>query len=86
MYAIRSYYVDYDKRADFLSNADIVISATTSPHHTITYEMLKNCDKKPKYIIDLAMPRDIEPEIKGIREIKYYDVDLIGETASYNFV
>lgn len=73
--------VDYEKRAELLSSFDILVSATKSPHHTITYEMLFNSIKKPKYIIDLAVPRDIDPKIEEIEDINYLNVDSIGKTA-----
>ncbi len=70
----------YEDRMQYLKWADIVISATKSPHFTLTYEMIKNEQNLPEYIFDMALPRDIEPEIveKGI--VKYYGVDDIGKS------
>ena len=73
--------IDYEQRTAFMTNVDILISATASPHHTITYEMLSNINKKPNYIIDLAMPRDIDPKVKSYEDIIYYDIDSIGSGA-----
>lgn len=73
--------IDYDQRQNYIPLVDILISATTSPHHTISYEMIDKCAKKPRFIIDLAMPRDIEPDVQNFKEIVYLDVDGIGKTA-----
>lgn len=72
--------IAYDNRVDFLSSADIVVSATKSPHHTLTFEMLNNIKQKPKYIVDLGVPRDIDPKIREYSEINCFNVDDIGNS------
>lgn len=75
----------YEERATYLPKVDIVVSATKSPHYTITYEMLRSCSALPQYILDLAVPRDIDPRICEFPAVQYYDVDAIGRgTASEN--
>lgn len=71
--------IDYDLRREYLEKVDAVISTTLSPHHTISYKMLSECSKKPEYVIDLAVPRDIDPKVAAIKGIKYYNIDTIGE-------
>lgn len=71
--------IDYDLRREYLEKVDAVISTTLSPHHTISYKMLSKCSKKPEYVIDLAVPRDIDPKVAAIKGIKYYNIDTIGE-------
>lgn len=73
--------IDYDLRQKYLEAVDAVISATLSPHHTISYQMLIECVDKPKYIIDLAVPRDIDPAVSTIDGIEYYNIDTMGECA-----
>ena len=70
--------VEYDSRLPEVEKSQIVISATTSPHFTLTKEMLSGLTKKPEYIIDLAVPRDIDPEIAGMDGLRYYNIDTIG--------
>lgn len=55
--------IDYKDRYKYLKDADIVISATKSPHFTITKD--RAGDKKKLYI-DLAVPRDIDTAIEGV--------------------
>lgn len=73
--------VAYEDRAAMISNVDILISATSSPHQTITYEMMDTCEIKPKYVIDLAVPRDIDPRIGSMKDIFYYNIDHLGAAA-----
>jgi glutamyl-tRNA reductase len=40
---------------------------------------LKARNRRPMVLIDLAVPRDVEPEIKSIRDIYLYSVDDLGE-------
>lgn len=73
--------VDYSLLTEYLPKVDIVVSATISPNYTITYEMLQELSSYPDYIIDLAVPRDIEPRIKNLPGLKFYDMDNIGQNA-----
>jgi glutamyl-tRNA reductase len=62
-----------------LASADIVISSTASPEFLLTYADVKKLmhvrKNAPLFIIDLSVPRDIEPEIKRIANVFLYDVD-----------
>ena len=73
--------IDYDERYAVLADYGIVVSATVSPHHTITYgEAAPHLrDKKERLFLDLAMPRDIDPELKKIAGVKLFDIDEINE-------
>lgn len=77
--------VPYDERAHFLSRADAVVSATSSPHYTITYDMVEKLQKKPVYFVDLALPRDIEPRLADMDAIKCWNLDdICGDTTKIN--
>jgi glutamyl-tRNA reductase len=62
-----------------LGRADIVVSTTNSPHHLIErpeLEMIMGQRQgRPLLLIDLAVPRDIEPECRGIEGVSLHDVD-----------
>ena len=62
----------YDDRYDYIDRADIVISATKSPHFTITASRLGGMTEKRRLFLDLAVPRDID---NGI--LRYPDVTLM---------
>ena len=70
--------VEYDKRYSIMKLCDIVISSTRSPHYTITRDMLEksmNTSGTCKVFIDLAVPRDIDPDISNIENVRYFNID-----------
>lgn len=75
--------IAYEERLEIMPEVDVVVSATKSPHYTISYNKIKDLSRLPDYIFDLAMPRDIDPQIKSIKSIKYFDVDDIGSSTTY---
>lgn len=75
--------IDYDARIQHFNDAPIIISATTSPHYTIHYEDVKKAsDGKTHVLIDLAVPRDIDPNIGRLEGISLYDIDSLGGALS----
>lgn len=67
--------VDYDRIYEIMSDMDSVISATLSPHFTIDYDRFSKLKNKPKLLFDLAVPRDIDPNIGKMLDIHLYNVD-----------
>lgn len=66
----------YGDRYSVLKDCELVISATASPNYTITCERVKECmDGRARTIVDLAVPRDVEPEVADIEGITLYDID-----------
>ena len=65
--------------AEYLPDADIVISSTAAPIPVIgkgTVEWaLKKRKHKPIFMVDIAVPRDIEPEVGDLDDIYLYTVD-----------
>lgn len=66
--------IPYDDRYAYLARADAVVSATTSPHYTLKKDRFI-LDGKKRVLVDLAVPRDIEPEIAEIAGTIVYDMD-----------
>ncbi len=62
-----------------LKKADIVISSTSSPDYVIKKDMIDNVNKtrggSPLILIDIAMPRDIDPAIDTSDNVYMYNVD-----------
>lgn len=79
-------YVDYGLRYDFIREADVIISATQSPHYTVTLKELEKVltDDKPRLFIDLAVPRDIDRDIIRLPGISLFDMDYFQELAREN--
>jgi glutamyl-tRNA reductase len=69
--------IDYEDRYSVIDKCEIIISATSSPHYTITYNLLnKFIDINKEYVfIDLAVPRDFDNTISNINNIRYYNID-----------
>jgi glutamyl-tRNA reductase len=69
---------DLTKLEEELKNVDIVISATASPHIILKKELLikvMQAGKKSLFIMDLAVPRDVDPGARDIEGISLYDLD-----------
>lgn len=69
----------FDNLREVLRKVDAVISATASPHFIIKKEMLKEVEN-PLLIVDLGMPRDVDPKVKELQKITLYcfeDLDAV---------
>ncbi len=71
--------VNYSERYESLKNSTIVISATRSPHHTITVEECKKLASLPSIMIDLAVPRDIEGTVQTLQNSTLFTIDDLGD-------
>lgn len=68
--------MDYEDRYTRIGEMQVVVSATTSPHFTLK-SALVTPPQNPVIFCDLAVPRDIDPEIAGISNCTVYDTDEI---------
>ena len=74
--------INYGERVDFLPKCDLAVSATASPNFTLTRELLEQAGlAKELILIDLAVPRDMEPAIGELPGITLYDIDSFKITA-----
>ncbi len=67
-------HIEYKDRYEIIKDVDIVISATASPHMVIKYDDMPEINKKI-FMMDIALPRDIDPKINEIENIEVYDID-----------
>lgn len=79
-------YVAYDERYKYIQDADCIISATSSPHYTVTLFDLKkeNISEKKRLFIDLAVPPDIDPNIERLCGSELYCIDHFEQLAKEN--
>jgi len=72
--------IDYTERFDFLKKADLVVSATRSPHLTLTVEQLQPLAKAKKlpFMADLAVPHDLPLELENWAPDRYLNMDKLG--------
>jgi glutamyl-tRNA reductase len=82
--------VRFDELPAELVEADIVVSSTNSPHHIVEREELElvaaERRSRPLIMIDLAVPRDIDPAVRDIDGVRVYDVDDVQQVADRNAV
>ena len=80
--------VAFDELPDALVDADIVVSATSSPHLLIEVEELDQVQaqraQRPLLIIDLAVPRDVEAACAGVEGVSLFDVDDLEAVVARN--
>lgn len=74
-----------DELPALLSGADIVVSGTSAPHAVVHAEMVRTVQKKRRhknlFFIDLAVPRDVEPEVGEIDGVFLYNIDDLSAVA-----
>ncbi len=73
---------------DELSRADVVVGTTASPRPLVTRAAVEAAMRqrrgRPMFFLDLAMPRDIDPEVRDIYNVFLYDLDGLEEVAAEN--
>ncbi len=75
----------YEDRAHAMEGCDIIVSATRSPHITVSREMIDSLSNPPSLMIDLALPRDIDPSCREIEGMRLLDIDdLVDERPGDN--
>ncbi|MDR2892754.1 MAG: glutamyl-tRNA reductase [Deltaproteobacteria bacterium] len=71
-----------------LHEADIIISSTGAPETVISASNLAGVMKKrknrPMFFIDIAVPRDIDPDVNSLDNIYLYDIDDLKEVVEEN--
>ena len=71
--------IKFEELITSLSDVDIVISSTGSPDFVVKREHLKGVLRKrrnrPLFFIDIAVPRDIDPQINRLSNTYVYDID-----------
>jgi glutamyl-tRNA reductase len=78
--------VPFERLYETVPNADIVISSTGAPHAIFRKEhgerFLSQRRNRPMFFIDIAVPRDIDPELNKLDGIFVYDIDDLQQVVS----
>jgi glutamyl-tRNA reductase len=73
---------------EHLPDMDIVISSTGAPHIVIRRSMVEQVMKirpnRPMVLMDIAVPRDIDDEVKNIPGVSLYDIDMLSDHLEIN--
>jgi glutamyl-tRNA reductase len=80
--------VRFEELPEQLREADIVVSATNSPHHIVERDGLEHVmetrGQRPLLLVDIAVPRDIEPECREIAGVNLHDIDDVQQIVERN--
>jgi glutamyl-tRNA reductase len=78
----------FESLQEALRAADVVVCSTASPAPIITRELvtgtLRARRHRPLFLVDLAVPRDVEPEVNALDNVYAYDVDDIQKVLAEN--
>ena len=71
--------VPFDRLVDYVAEADIVISSTAAQEYVINRKdmgrVISKRRGKPIFLIDIAVPRDIDPRVNKLENVFLYDID-----------
>ncbi len=71
-----------------LHKADIVLTSTGAPHAIITpsdlEEVVRRRRMRPMFLIDIAVPRDIDPTVNDLDAVYLYDMDDLQQVVAAN--
>jgi len=76
--------VPFDERYKYINEADVIISATSSPHYTITKDELLKYTSGKRIFIDLAVVPDIDEEVGTLEGCTLYTIDYFKTLAEKN--
>ena len=80
--------IRFENFADELIRTDIVISSTSAPNSIIRKDVVEKAihkrKNKPMFFIDIAVPRDVEPEVNDIENIYLYNIDDLQKIVDSN--
>jgi glutamyl-tRNA reductase len=80
--------VEYNRFLGILPEVDILIASSGAPHHILSKEEMHRViaarRNKPMFLIDIAVPRNIEPSVNEIDNVFLYDIDDLQEVVNAN--
>jgi glutamyl-tRNA reductase len=80
--------VEYARFVGMLPEADIVITSSGAPDYVLRKEDLRRAiaarRNKPMFVIDIAVPRNVEPSVNQIDNVFLYDIDDLQEVVNAN--
>jgi glutamyl-tRNA reductase len=77
-----------DQLGEALPDADILISSTASPQPVISKRDIKSALRKrryrPMFLVDIALPRDIDPQVSSLKDVYLYTIDDLQRVVDEN--
>ncbi len=73
----------FDDLPALLATADIVVCSTAAPHPIVTRDLVQSVMRvrrgRPLYLIDIAVPRDVEAAVDALENVYLYNIDHLQE-------
>jgi glutamyl-tRNA reductase len=80
--------VEYTRFLSMLPEVDILITSSGAPHYILHKEEMQRVRtarrNKPMFLIDIAVPRNIEPSVNDLENVFLYDIDDLQEVVNAN--
>ncbi len=84
----RGRVVPYDELFHALPDIDIVIASSAAPHFIISSDQMRGVinrrRNRPMFLIDIAVPRNIEPSVNNLEGVFLYDIDDLDRVVKTN--
>ncbi len=83
--------VHFEEYPRFMNQVDIIISSTAAPHFILSKKtvapLMKERKQRPLFLLDIAVPRDIDPAVNELDNVYLYDIDdlegIVKENVTY---
>jgi glutamyl-tRNA reductase len=80
--------IPYERLEERLPGADVVIVSTAAPHYVLTRDQLRDALRRrrnaPLLVIDIAVPRNVDPAAAELENVFLYDIDDLEAVVSRN--
>lgn len=80
--------IPYSEMFHLAAEADIIITSTGAPHYVLTAgnlgPLLKNRENRPLILIDIAVPRDVDPALGEMKGVTVYNIDDLEDVVDVN--
>ncbi|HVI06695.1 MAG TPA: glutamyl-tRNA reductase [Candidatus Binatia bacterium] len=78
----------FEDRWQHMAQVDVIISSTSCPHTILSREeaeiLIRERQQRPVVIVDIAMPRDVDPEVRTVKGAFLYDIDDLEKVVAHN--
>jgi glutamyl-tRNA reductase len=80
--------IDYEYFEDVVPEVDIVLASSGAPHFILTRDQMRSAMSKrrnrPMFLIDIAVPRNVDPAVNELESVFLYDIDDLGKVVDDN--
>jgi len=80
--------IEYEYFEDAVPEVDIVLASSGAPHFILTPDQMRSAMSKrrnrPMFLIDIAVPRNIDPAVNELESVFLYDIDDLGKVVDDN--